>query len=228
MKAMLQIILSIFIFVGTLALGQQNLPLYEVDRERCIGCAQCVPICPVDAIKMIRGVAVIDPQKCIGCGICDGVCPVKAISQESVVTDTGNKMDFVDSIDFEHRDNISAVETESERSRNGGNGSGNGRRRRGGRDVSIDETEKSAVTEYTKTEPKASPETEKNETEPKSPVPSLDAEKCVSCSICARVCPEDAIKMIDGKPVIDPEKCTRCGICIERCPFDALSFPEDK
>ena len=55
---------------------------YEVDPAKCVGCQICVPKCPVKAIEMIEGKAVIDTAKCIGCGICANVCPVKAISQE--------------------------------------------------------------------------------------------------------------------------------------------------
>ncbi len=55
--------------------------LYVVDSARCIGCRQCVAVCPVGAIQVVGGKAVIDPQKCIGCGKCALVCPTKAISK---------------------------------------------------------------------------------------------------------------------------------------------------
>ncbi len=51
----------------------------EVIRERCIGCRRCIEICPVDAIKFVRGKALIDTQKCIGCGKCRDICPMEAI-----------------------------------------------------------------------------------------------------------------------------------------------------
>lgn len=61
---------------------------YSVNSSQCISCGLCVPNCPVDAISMKDGVAVIDSTKCISCGICkDGNgkdfqgCPVSAITQ---------------------------------------------------------------------------------------------------------------------------------------------------
>ena len=46
-------------------------------------------------------------------------------------------------------------------------------------------------------------------------------EKCTGCKLCEKVCPYDAIHMIDKKAVVD-EKCTLCGACLEACKFDAI------
>jgi len=59
----------------------------EVDKEKCIGCATCVPHCPEAVIIVIskqgagnsKGKAEIDYEYCKGCGVCAQVCPVKAI-----------------------------------------------------------------------------------------------------------------------------------------------------
>ncbi len=63
--------------------------IYSVNPRRCISCNICVDNCPVGAITMVRGVAVIDQEKCISCGICkDGNgqdfkgCPVRAINSQ--------------------------------------------------------------------------------------------------------------------------------------------------
>lgn len=57
------------------------------------------------------------------------------------------------------------------------------------------------------------PETQRYEREMQ-----FDREKCVGCETCARVCPNQAIAMIDGKPVLDKKACTLCGKCENFCP----------
>lgn len=54
---------------------------YTVDASSCIGCNICPGKCPVNAITMVDGKAVINADECINCGICADVCPVGAISK---------------------------------------------------------------------------------------------------------------------------------------------------
>ena len=55
-------------------------PLAIIAGEACIGCEQCVAVCPVDAISMnAGGIAVVDAARCIGCGKCEPICPSSAI-----------------------------------------------------------------------------------------------------------------------------------------------------
>ncbi len=51
--------------------------------------------------------------------------------------------------------------------------------------------------------------------------PILCAEKCAGCGLCQKVCPHQAISMVDGKPTIDRAKCLLEGNCISSCPTDA-------
>lgn len=52
----------------------------KVNNEKCTGCAVCVDVCPVNAIKIENGKAVIG-EECVDCGGCIAQCPVEAISQ---------------------------------------------------------------------------------------------------------------------------------------------------
>ena len=54
-----------------------------VKQNECIGCGACVKVCPVGAISMKNGKAVIDQEKCIKCGKCLNVCPQEAIQPNS-------------------------------------------------------------------------------------------------------------------------------------------------
>ena len=51
----------------------------ETNTEECIGCENCVEICPVDAVRMEDGVAKVDLEWCIGCGVCVPKCDIQAI-----------------------------------------------------------------------------------------------------------------------------------------------------
>ncbi len=47
--------------------------------EACIGCGDCVKVCPVDAIVVESGTARFNLDRCIGCAECLSTCPSKAI-----------------------------------------------------------------------------------------------------------------------------------------------------
>ncbi len=52
-----------------------------IDESRCIGCARCLPACPVDAIiGAQRYLHTVLERACNGCELCIASCPVDCIS----------------------------------------------------------------------------------------------------------------------------------------------------
>ena len=52
---------------------------------------------------------------------------------------------------------------------------------------------------------------------------SIDQDKCIGCSACAKKCPADAISGEVKSPfVIDADKCVKCGNCKTVCRQDAI------
>lgn len=56
-----------------------------IDEERCIGCARCLPACPVDAIVgAARQMHTVIADQCTGCELCLPPCPVDCIELRPV------------------------------------------------------------------------------------------------------------------------------------------------
>ncbi len=54
-------------------------PPVKVDKEKCVGCRQCIKEIGCPAIGWQDDSIVIDTSLCTGCGLCAQVCPAKAI-----------------------------------------------------------------------------------------------------------------------------------------------------
>jgi electron transport complex protein RnfB len=59
---------------------EQPWPLVWIDPAQCIGCARCLPPCPVDAIVGTqRQLHSVIADWCTGCELCIAACPVDCI-----------------------------------------------------------------------------------------------------------------------------------------------------
>ena len=59
----------------------------------------------------------------------------------------------------------------------------------------------------------------------KSFKPIRDLKKCTNCLLCAVYCPENCIKVKEGKVMdADLNYCKGCGICAVQCPFKAITM----
>jgi formate hydrogenlyase subunit 6/NADH:ubiquinone oxidoreductase subunit I len=66
-------------------------------------------------------------------------------------------------------------------------------------------------------------------------LPQIDADKCIGCELCVRLCPNGALALVNELAVVAvPQACTYNGICQEICPTEAVSltyeivFPNEK
>ena len=79
MKRLLYIVGCVFI-VGLCVYGGK-FKIYEVLSYECVGCEDCVKVCPKNCITVKRGKAVIDISICIGCSQCADICSFDAIRE---------------------------------------------------------------------------------------------------------------------------------------------------
>ena len=52
--------------------------------------------------------------------------------------------------------------------------------------------------------------------------------KCTRCGLCAKLCPVQAIQLVDGLPKPDSEKCIACFGCAVICPEKAIEIEIDR
>jgi len=58
--------------------------------------------------------------------------------------------------------------------------------------------------------------------------PVLIAEKCTSCSICWKFCPDMCIDADGDLPIVNYDYCKGCGICANECPAEAIVMEEER
>lgn len=85
-------------------LGREALPLNPangvespprvawIDESRCIGCARCLPPCPVDAIVgAAKFMHTVLSNRCTGCELCVAPCPVDCIEMRPAPPAAANR-----------------------------------------------------------------------------------------------------------------------------------------
>jgi heterodisulfide reductase subunit A-like polyferredoxin len=64
-------------------------------------------------------------------------------------------------------------------------------------------------------------------------IAQVDAEKCVGCLTCVRICPFDVPQVqpatagvggVAGAAFIEPSVCRGCGVCVAECPAKAITL----
>ena len=55
---------------------------------------------------------------------------------------------------------------------------------------------------------------------------AIDPSRCISCGMCMRKCPTDAICVVKDEKIwsIDRLKCVVCNCCVEQCPVHCLTM----
>lgn len=65
-----------------------NMPRPEIIEQHCIGCADCIEVCPESAIDVVGNKAKIDYLKCVKCYCCHELTGCEAIGLQEIKTGT--------------------------------------------------------------------------------------------------------------------------------------------
>jgi NADH-quinone oxidoreductase subunit I len=201
---------------------------HTLDFKRCIGCSNCVQICPNDCMWMEK---LEDPElgkierpgvdlgRCLFCGLCVEVCPTVALHEtgEFELADADRaKLKFGPK---ELRDDTYADKIVEERQK---------------RQVPVLELDKCTGCEKCAGEcPEMCIAMVPIEGVGKKK-PEINLPKCTACGKCVVVCPEKALAMKDlyesyfdmPEPKFILKNCTGCQACAKACPADAIYMME--
>ena len=230
-------------FIRSTLLGKPNTVMYPyqklvlpqvyrgkhtLDFNRCIGCGNCVNICPNDCMWLEK---IEDPElgkierpgvdigRCLFCGFCAEVCPTVALHMTTEFELANPDREKLKLSPRDIRDDYFADNFVEERTT---------------RLLPILDLSKCNGCEKCAGE---CPEMciammPIDKTGRKKP--EINLAKCSSHGTCAEVCPEGAITMKEvyesyfemPEPKLDLEKCTGCGACARACPADVIYMLE--
>ncbi len=54
--------------------------------------------------------------------------------------------------------------------------------------------------------------------------PFFSDASCTGCGLCERICPRNAIRIVQGRPQWVKKHCLQCQGCINRCPAEAIQY----
>ena len=197
---------------------------HTLDFRRCIGCSNCVQICPNDCMWMEK---LEDPElgkierpgidmgRCLFCGLCVEVCPTVAIHETVEFELADRNRDRIKFGPKELRDDSYVDRIVEERQK---------------RQVPVLDLDKCTGCEKCAGEcPEMCIAMMPIEAVGKVK-PEITLPKCTACEKCVVACPEKALTMKDmyesyfemPEPRFILKNCTGCTACAKACPADAI------
>lgn len=230
-------------FIGTTITGKPNtimypyqkldLPqvyrgLHTLDFKRCIGCGNCVTICPNDCMWLEK---IDDPElgkierpgvdigRCLFCGLCAEVCPTVALHMSTEFEFANHERDKLRFGPKDIRDDKFAETFVEERQK---------------RKLPILDLSKCTGCEKCAGECPEMCIAMVLIEGTKTKKPEINLPLCTSCGKCEAVCPEKALVMKDvyesyfemPEPKFILANCTGCGACERACPAEAIYMME--
>jgi len=199
---------------------------HALSFTRCIGCGQCVDICPNECMwmKKIEDSVIgkierpgVDYSRCLFCGLCVEICPTDALlmtDQYELSSADRQGMRYepeaLRNDDYPVREPKEAVSIPA---------LDIGKCKGHEECVKICPVKCISMVDVEKTGRR---------------VPTIDLSICTQCGKCAEVCPEKALAMTKKlvvmferpMPLFNLDNCTGCGACVRACPADVIYLLE--